>query len=142
MHTQHRVIIGNSQQMPELEDGSVHLMVTSPPYPMIAMWDELFCKADQKIAELWRKLEVDGKEATVRQIYTAMHDYLAQVWQETYRVLVDGGIACINIGDATRTINSKFQLYPNHSRITELFEKIGFNTLPYILWKKPTNKPA
>jgi site-specific DNA-methyltransferase (cytosine-N4-specific) len=71
-----------------------------------------------------------------------MHDYLAQVWQETYRVLVDGGIACINIGDATRTINSKFQLYPNHSRITELFEKIGFNTLPYILWKKPTNKPA
>jgi site-specific DNA-methyltransferase (cytosine-N4-specific) len=56
-------------------------------------------------------------------------------------VLVDGGIACINIGDATRTINGKFQLYPNHSRITEACEKIGFTTLPYILWKKPTNKP-
>ena len=71
-----------------------------------------------------------------------MHDYLTKVWQETYRVLVDGGIACINIGDSTRTINGKFQLYPNHSRITEECEKIGFTTLPYILWKKPTNKPT
>ena len=71
---------------------------------------------------------------------TAMHENLAKVWAETYRVLVDGGIACINIGDATRTINGKFQLYPNHSRITEVCEKIGFTTLPYILWKKPTNQ--
>ena len=70
-----------------------------------------------------------------------MHDYLAKVWQETYRVLVDGGIACINIGDATRTVNGKFKLFPNHSRITEICEKIGFTTLPYILWKKPTTKP-
>ena len=116
-------------------------MVTSPPYPMIAMWDELFCKADPKIAELFQKLNAKGKDETVRQIYNAMHDYLAEVWAETYRVLVDGGIACINIGDATRTINGKFQLYPNHSRITEVCEKIGFTTLPYILWKKPTTKP-
>jgi modification methylase len=116
-------------------------MVTSPPYPMIAMWDELFCKADLKIAELFGELAANGEEETVRQIYTAIHDYLAKVWQETYRVLVDGGIACINIGDATRTINGKFQLYPNHSRITEVCEKIGFTTLPYILWKKLTTKP-
>jgi site-specific DNA-methyltransferase (cytosine-N4-specific) len=70
-----------------------------------------------------------------------MHNYLSKVWEETYRVLVDGGMACINIGDATRTVNRKFQLYPNHSRITEICEKIGFTTLPYILWKKPTTKP-
>ena len=37
--------------MPELADGSVQLMVTSPPYPMIKMWDDLFAKADPKIAE-------------------------------------------------------------------------------------------
>src|SRR5665648_114468 len=141
MQTQCRVILGNSQQMIELEAGSVQLMVTSPPYPMIAMWDELFCKADPKIAELFGELAANGKEETVKQIYTAMHDYLAKVWAETYRVLVDGGIACINIGDAPRSINGKFQLYPNHSRITEVCEKIGFTTLPYILWKKPTTKP-
>ncbi len=57
MLTQHKIILGNSQQMPELADGSVQLMVTSPPYPMIKMWDALFAKADPKIAELWQKLK-------------------------------------------------------------------------------------
>jgi modification methylase len=142
MRTQHRIIFGNSQQMPELADASVQLMVTSPPYPMIKMWDELFWKADPEIAELFQKLEADRRDENVRQIYDVMHDYLAKVWTETYRVLIDGGIACINIGDATRSINGKFRLFPNHSRITEICEKIGFITLPYILWKKPTNKPA
>jgi site-specific DNA-methyltransferase (cytosine-N4-specific) len=141
MHTEHKIILGNSQQMPELSKGNVHLMVTSPPYPMIKMWDGLFSKANPKIAELWKKLEVDFQEAIVRQIYDAMHDYLGKVWRETFRVLVDGGIACINIGDATRTLNGKFQLFSNHSRITEICEKIGFTSLPYILWKKPTTKP-
>ncbi len=141
MHTEHKIILGNSQQMPELAHGSIQLMVTSPPYPMIKMWDTLFAEADPRIADLWQKLDVDCQEETVTQIYDAMHDYLRKVWQETYRVLVDGGIACINIGDATRSVNGKFQLYPNHSRITELCEKIGFTTLPYILWKKPTTKP-
>ncbi len=141
MLTEHKIILGNSQQMLELQDGSVHLMITSPPYPMIKMWDHLFAEADPRIGKLWQKLETDANEETVRQIYDGMHDYLRKVWQETFRVLVDGGIACINIGDATRTVNGRFQLYPNHSRITEICEKIGFTTLPYILWKKPTTKP-
>jgi DNA modification methylase len=128
--------------MSELADGTVQLMVTSPPYPMIQMWDELFAEADPRIAELWQKLEAHGNGETVRQIYDAMHGYLAKVWQETYRVLCDGGLACINIGDATRSINGKFQLFPNHARIMEICEKIGFTTLPYILWKKPTTKPT
>ncbi len=139
MPTNHKVILGNSQQMPEVQDASVHLMVTSPPYPMIAMWDEVFCRADSKIAALWQKIDGDGSVA--RQIYDAMHNYLAKVWAETYRVLVDGGIAAINIGDATRSVGGKFQLFPNHSRIIEICEKIGYTTLPYVLWKKPTTKP-
>jgi modification methylase len=141
MQTEHKIILGNSQHMPELAEGSIHLVVTSPPYPMVKMWDDLFAKADPKIAALWKKLEMADQKETSREIYDLMHDYLGKVWQETYRVLVNGGIACINIGDATRTINGKFQLFPNHSRIIEISEKIGFITLPYILWKKPTTKP-
>ena len=76
------------------------------------MWDELFCKADRKIAKLWQKVERDADDAAVRQIYDAMHEHLAKVWAETYRVLADGGIAAINIGDATRSINGKFQALP------------------------------
>jgi len=141
MSTHHRIILGSSQQMLELEDSSVHLMVTSPPYPMIKMWDTLFAKAEPKIETLWQELRAIGKEETIAAVYRAMHDYLHKTWQETYRVLVDGGMACINIGDATRTLNGKFRLFPNHARITEDCEKIGFTTLPYILWKKPTTKP-
>jgi site-specific DNA-methyltransferase (cytosine-N4-specific) len=70
-----------------------------------------------------------------------MHENLARVWRETHRVLVDGGIACINLGDATRTVNGKFRLFPNHARTIEHCERAGFTTLPYILWKKPTTKP-
>jgi DNA modification methylase len=128
--------------MTEIPDNSIQLIVTSPPYPMIAMWDKLFCETEPTVATLWRKLEIEGNEANVKQIYDSMHTYLAKVWKEAHRVLIEGGLACINIGDATRSINGKFRLYPNHSRITEICEKIGFISLPYILWKKPTNKPA
>jgi len=141
MATEHRIIIGNSQRMPELADASVHLMVTSPPYPMIKMWDDQFRRGDRKIAELWKQLDADCREETVTQIYDAMHANLAETWRETHRVLIEGGIACINIGDATRTLNGKFRLFPNHARIIEHCERIGFTTLPYVLWKKPTTKP-
>jgi site-specific DNA-methyltransferase (cytosine-N4-specific) len=125
--------------MPEVDDCSVHLMLTSPPYPMIQMWDNQFCQTDQRINNLWKK--VSSKPSAVGQIYDLMHENLAKTWQETYRILVNGGIAAINIGDATRRLDNKFQLFPNHSRIIEICEKIGFITLPYILWKKPTTKP-
>jgi site-specific DNA-methyltransferase (cytosine-N4-specific) len=142
MSFQHRIIFGSSQQMPELENGSVQLMVTSPPYPMITMWDGQFCSSDSKIAMYWQALNLDGNDEVVRKIYDAMHNNLAKVWAETFRVLCNGGIAAINIGDATRRVNGKFQLFPNHSRIIEECEKLGFTTLPYILWKKPTTKPS
>ena len=141
MPTEHKIIFGNSQQIPELDDFSIQLMVTSPPYPMIKMWDAQFSRIKPQLATLWHALEADGKEETVNQIYGAMREVLAKVWRETFRVLVDGGIACINIGDATRTVNGKFRIFPNHSRIIEHCGKAGFTTLPYILWKKPTTKP-
>jgi modification methylase len=141
MQTQHKIILDNSQQMSEISDCSIHLMVTSPPYPMVQMWDKQFAQIDPKIAQLWQKLEEKCNQETINQIFDAMHENLAKGWAETYRVLVDGGIAAINIGDATRTLNGKFSLFPNHSKIIEHCQKIGFTTLPYILWKKPTTKP-
>ncbi len=74
------------------------------------MWDELFCK-DPAIRKLWRKLDNNWTGQHVRLIYDAMHDNLAKVWAETYRVLIEGGIAAINIGDATRSINGKMNCY-------------------------------
>src|SRR5437588_769177 len=121
MSPDYRVIIGDSRRMTEVTDESVHLIVTSPPYPMVSIWDDLFAEASAPS-------------------YNEMHEYLNETWREIRRVLIHGGIACINIGDATRTSNGIFHLYPNHSRIIENFEKLGFVTLPYVLWKKPTNR--
>ena len=141
MRTEHKIIIANSQQMLEIADSTIHLMITSPPYPMIKMWDAQFGIINPKIATLWQKLEEGSNDEIVTQIYETMHETLASTWRETYRVLIEGGMACINVGDAVRTINGMFRLFPNHSRIIENCERIGFTILPYILWKKPTTKP-
>jgi len=95
--------IANSQNMPEIEGSSINFIITSPPYPiiMIKMWDDQFATLNPQVATLWQKLDTDNREEIVTQIYEAMHDILAKTWRETYRVLVDGSIACINIGDAT-----------------------------------------
>lgn len=121
-NTTHKIIVGDSRNMEQVKDNSVDLIVTSPPYPMIKMWDNQFKNAGANT-------------------YEEMHDYLSNVWRESFRVLKSGGLMCINIGDATRSIDHKFKLYPNHSKVIENCEKIGFETLPYIIWKKPSNKP-
>ncbi len=120
--------------MDALPSGTVDLVVTSPPYPMIEMWDSMFACQNVEIGKALEK--GDGSAA-----FEMMHVELDVVWQEVWRILKQGGIACINVGDATRTINSRFRLYPNHSRILNQFLKLGFQTLPTILWRKQTNAP-
>ncbi len=120
--------------MKELTDKSVDLMVTSPPYPMIEMWDSIFSLQDPAI-----KNALDQKDGNTA--FELMHQELDKVWAEAYRVLQEGGFACINIGDATRKINEEFELYPNHSRIIQNCLKLGFSALPEILWRKQTNAP-
>lgn len=106
--TTHEIIIGNSNDMHAIPDGSVNLIVTSPPYPMVSMWDVTFSKQDSAIAE--SLADNNGHEAFLK-----MHPILDAVWEECGRVLSDNCFVCINIGDATRTIDGNFQLYPNHA---------------------------
>jgi DNA modification methylase len=135
METTHRLVTGDSRSLSQVDDDAVELVVTSPPYPMIEMWDDLFSELDPAIEE---HLENgDGKAA-----FAAMHEELETVWREISRVLVDGGIACINIGDATRTVDGSFRVFQNHSRIIDAFEALGFEPLPEILWRKPANSGA
>lgn len=109
----------SSIKMKEIKDNCVHLIVTSPPYPMIQKWDSLFKNINFK----------------------DQHRFLNKVWKECYRILVDGGICCINIGDATRSIDNNFQCFPNYSQTVISCFNIGFTTLIPILWKKISNRP-
>jgi modification methylase len=108
--------------MTSVATSSVHLVVTSPPYPMIPQWDHLF-----------RSLGARS--------YPEMLAVLADAWQECHRVLVPGGILAINIGDALRSDADGFRLWPNHAETLVAAARLGLSPLPYILWKKPTNKP-
>ncbi len=120
--TRVRLIHGDARHLEAVGDDSVHLVVTSPPYPMIPQWDDLF-----------RRLGATD--------YTGMLRILEGAWAECHRVLVPGGILAVNIGDALRTTDGEFRLWPNHAHTLLAAERVGFRPLPYILWKKPTNKP-
>jgi len=134
MNTSHKFIYKSAEKIRGIEDESIDLVITSPPYPMIEMWDEIFCKQNPKIKVALEKLESE-------KAFDLMHDELKKVWCELSRVIVPGGIVCINIGDATRTIGKKFQLFPSHARIIEHFLDLGFQSLPEIIWRKQTNSP-
>ena len=134
MQTTYKYYICNAVKMAALADRSVNLVVTSPPYPMIDMWDEIFCRQNVKIEKALKKS--NGNLA-----FELMHQVLDRVWEEVFRVLSPGGFACINIGDATRTLGDNFALYPNHARILNATQALGFTALPCILWRKQTNAP-
>jgi DNA modification methylase len=135
METHHKIYFKNSSEMSEIESDSIDLMITSPPYPMIKMWDPIFTSLNDKIK---KKLEEEnGKE-----VFNLMHEELNKVWNEVHRLMKIGGIICINIGDSTRKIGNTFQLYPNHVKVSNFFLEKDFIELPCILWRKPTNAPT
>ena len=117
-----RLVHGDARRLTGIDDASVHLVLTSPPYPMIPQWDGLF-------------------RALGALDYQEMHKVLAAAWAECYRVLVPGGILAVNIGDALRTLDGQFRVWPNSAETVVAASRLGFVPLPYILWKKPTNRP-
>lgn len=134
MVTEHRIFNMDASRVSGIKDESIALVVTSPPYPMIEMWDECFCAQDMEIK---RDLQ-NGKGIFA---FERMHQILDRAWREANRVLIPGGIVCINIGDATRTVNGVFQMFSNHSRIVSAFRAMGYCVLPDIIWRKPSNSP-
>ncbi|RKU35850.1 modification methylase [Candidatus Poribacteria bacterium] len=134
MKTTHKILFQNARDLGEIPSESVDLVVTSPPYPMIDLWDKMFSSQNP---EIQRALASNnGKKA-----YALMHEILDSVWDEAFRVLKNGRFACINIGDATRKVGDDFCLYPNHARILNYLLNLGFSVLPDILWRKQANTP-
>ncbi len=119
---------GDARAMAAVEDASVHLVCTSPPYPLVEMWDDLF-------------REESDLEPADPGFFDASHEVLNTVWKECHRVLAPGGILAVVIGDATRTVGGAFRCYPNHAATLSACTAMGFDALVPVLWKKPTNKP-
>jgi DNA modification methylase len=110
MKTLHRLIFGDSERMIELQDGSVHLVVTSPPY-----FNAPFDYPD---------------------LFESYEDYLnkmKKVAKEIKRVLADGRIVCIVCDDTL--INGK--KYPVVADLTKIFIEEEFEYRDKIIWLKP-----
>ena len=121
MKTIHKIINGDSRQMSELKDNSVHLVVTSPPY-----WQLKDYGTDNQIG--------------FNDSYENYINNLNLVWVECFRVLHDGCRLCVNIGDqfARSVYYGRYKVIPIHSEIIRFCETIGFDFMGQIIWQKQT----
>jgi len=99
----------SSEAMTELPDHSIHLMVTSPPYNVKKEYDQ---------------------DMTLNEYLDLIH----RVVEETYRVLVTGGRACINIANLGRK-----PYLPLHSYIINEMLALGFLMRGEIIWDKASS---
>jgi len=108
--TSHRIIFGSCEKMEELDNNSIHLMVTSPPY-FNAPFDYQGFFED----------------------YETYLNLITAFAQESYRVLQHGRIAVVNCDDML----VKGEKYPIVADITKTFLDAGFRYRDKIIWRKP-----
>jgi DNA modification methylase len=121
--TSHKLILGDARRLDHLQDHSVHLVVTSPPY--------------------WTLKEYNHAEGQLGDIaeYRAFHEELSKAWRECYRVLVPGGRLVVVVGDVcvSRREYGRHKVFPLHADIQVNCEAIGFDNLTPIIWNKISN---
>jgi DNA modification methylase len=119
--TRHKIIIGDSREMNEVSDKSVHLIITSPPY--------------------WQLKDYgNGSQIGFDHSYEDYINNLNLVWNECHRVLHDGCRLCINIGDqfARSVYYGRYKVIPIRTEIIKFCETIGFDYMGAIIWQKVT----
>lgn len=100
------LIAGSCENMSIIPSNSIHLMITSPPYNVSKDYDD-----DLSLEE-----------------YLSL---LKSAFTETYRVLVNGGRACINVANLGRK-----PYIPLSDYISKIMIDIGYNMRGEIIWNK------
>lgn len=121
MKTHHKIVNGDSRQMTELPDNSVHLAITSPPY-----WQLKDYGTDNQIG--------------FHDSYENYINNLNLVWKECYRTLHNGCRLCVNIGDqfARAVYYGRYKVIPIREEIIKFCENIGFDYMGAVIWQKVT----
>jgi len=124
--THHELYQGDSRDLSMLDDGSVDLVVTSPPYFDIKDYGE-------DVGESEQLGDISDYETFV--------GMLDKVWKELYRVLIPGGRLCVVVGDVLRSRSQygRHHVIPLHATIQEHATGIGFDNLAPIIWYKIGN---
>lgn len=123
IETTHKLILGDARDMGFLPDGSVHLVITSPPYWNLKKYND----TDNQLGH------IDNYEEFLAE--------LTKVWNECFRVLVPGGRLVCVVGDVclSRRANGHHCVVPLHADICVQCRKIGFDNLNPIIWHKISN---
>ncbi len=121
--TSHRLHQGDARDLSWLPDGSVHLVVTSPPYWTLKEYED-------------HALQMGAIED-----YQAFLSELDKVWAECFRVLAPGGRVCCVVGDVCvpRKKAGRHYVMPLHADIQVRSRALGFDCLTPILWHKIAN---
>ena len=122
MSTKHILINGDCRKMSQIQNESVHLIVTSPPY-----W---------QLKDYGTKNQIGFNDT-----YEAYINNLNLVWKECHRILMPGCRLCVNMGDqfARSVYYGRYKVVSIHSEIIRFCESIGFDYMGSIIWQKPTS---
>lgn len=120
--TEHKIVFGDSRSLNQIQDKSVQLIITSPPY-----WQLKDYGADDQIG--------------FNDSYEEYINNLNLVWSECNRVLSDGCRLCINIGDqfARSIYYGRYKVIPIRTEIIRFCESLGMDYMGAIIWQKATN---
>jgi len=115
------LFVGDCRSMAEVQDSSVHLVVTSPPY-----WH-------------LKDYSTEGQIGYGQSLHEYLTD-LYRVWRECLRVLKPGRRLCINIGDqfARASVYGRYKIIPLHAEVISQCEQLGFDFMGSIIWQKRT----
>ena len=119
--TSHRIVIGDSRRLDLVEDRSVHLVATSPPY--------------------WQLKDYEHEDQIgYNDSYEQYVNHLNLVWKECARVLHDGCRLCVNVGDqfARAAYYGRYKVIPIRTEIIRFCETVGLDYMGAVIWRKAT----